>query len=341
MEIKKCTPADYPALLDVFNDAFGYGRADEWFQKEMPHCTPYPALVTKEEIEHHWLCIIDGHIAGGLGAYPVDWIVSNSKGEKHTISAYGIGQVCCLPEFRNQGVMTVLLNASEADMRKQGRAVGFLHGNRRRYGYFGYDFGGHTVKYHMDYKLLESVASQGTTIRQAILADWAEINDVYETQPSYIKRCARSWKLQFARIGLKWFVGECDGRKGYMCVQSNNDICEIYGDPGVLAAMILDRAGSLEDVNSLCVIHAAENVISTPQGQMLYSTAASVESQPKGLFVILDAAKILTELEIDHTNMPLATKESIARQLLNFSPLPEKRPYIQPLCAWISAVDSI
>jgi len=341
MEIRKCTPADYPELLDVFNDAFNYGRENEWFQKEMSHCTPYPAKATKEEIERHYMCIIGGRIAGGLGAYPMDWVVSNYKKERLTISAYGIGQVCCLPEFRNQGVMSALMKASSADMREHGRTVGYLRGDRRRYAYFGYDFGGCTVKYRMNKKLLELIAKPGTTIRQAKFEDWCVIDDVYKTLPSYVKRSADYWGKMLARTNMQWLIGERDSYKGFICVLEGRTVSEAYGDPGVLAAMLLDRANSLEEGQALNVMHPAENIITTPMGQMLCNAAAQVDSHPTGLLVVTNAAKLLTEMDVEHEKMNDATKESIARQLLNFAPLPEKRPFVQPLCAWVPDADSI
>ena len=202
MEIKKCTQADYAALLDVFNDAFGYGRTNEWFQKNMPHCTPYPAQAKADEVERHFMCIIDGCIVGGLGAYPLDWVVSNASGERRVISAYGIGQVCCLPEFRNHGVMSALMKASEAEMYKQCRTVGYLGGDRRRYKHFGYDFGICNVSYRLDVELLKLVANPGVAIREASLADWPVINEAYETLPSYIKRSPRGWELRFLRTAI-------------------------------------------------------------------------------------------------------------------------------------------
>ena len=341
MEIRKCTPADYPELLDVLNDAFGFGRENEWFQKETTHCTPYPSQATAEEIGLHWICIIDGKIAGGLGAYPMDWVVSGADGQRYTISAYGIGQVCCLPEFRNRGVMSAMMKAAEADMRERGRSVGYLEGSRRRYGYFGYDFGGSAVIFRLDKKLLELTTSPGLVMRQAKLEDWPTINEACTAQPSYVVRSARSWELQFSRTNMRWFIGESGSNKGYMCVRSDNMIVEIHGDPGILAAMLLDRANGLEEGKSLAVMHSAQNVMATPEGQMLTGAAGWVESYPNGLFVVLDAAQLLDELGINHTDMPAAIKESVARQLLNFTPLPEKRQYIQPLHAWIPKVDSI
>ena len=369
MEIKKCTPAVYPEFLDALNDSFGYDRG--WFQREWSHCTPPPGIATTQEIERHYICEIDGKIAGGLGAYPMDWVVTTArivgttKVEQRTVSAYGIGQVCCLPEFRNRGVMSALMKAAEEDMRSAARPVGYLGGDRRRYGYFGYDFGGNTVKYYPDKKLLELYCKEATAntaspadlkIRQATYTDWQEINQAYETLPSYVRRSPRAWELQFARASSRWFIGEHNGHKGYMCARPEHPgspatgeaepkqatkICELYGEPTVLAAMLLNHANSLSEGKTLQVAHAAQNIIATPAGQMLYETAAYVESEPNGLFAIPDAPKLLQELEINPVNVLIPTKKAIARQLLNFTPLPEKQPYIQPLCAWIPSVDSI
>jgi len=341
MEVRKCTKEDYPALLDVFNDAFKHGRETEWFQKNWTHCTPYPSMATPEEIGRHWLCIIDGHIAGGLGAYPMNWVVSNSDNEQRTVSAYGIGQVACMPEFRNQGVMSALMKASAADMKMQGYTVGYLSGNRRRYGYFGYDIGGNTVKYRLDTKLLKNAAAQGITTRTAKLSDWPEINRAYETQPSYVMRSPRMWELHFARESTRWLIGERDGRKGYICAPIGHDISEVYGDPGVLAAMLLEIADTLDEDKTLQLYHSAQDVISTPVGQMLYNAAAKVESYPAGMLAIVNAAKLLDELQIDHTGISNADKEAMAHRLFNFAPLPGKLQGAQPLCAWIPGTDSI
>jgi len=340
MEIRKCLTADYPNFLEVLNASFE-NEPDEWFQKEHCHCTPYPAKATAEEIERHWICLIDGKIVGGLGAYPADWVVSNSQGEQWVISAYGIGQVCCLPEYRSRGVMSALMKAAEADMKAQGRPVGYLGGNRRRYGHFGYDFGGNMVRYGLDKKLLELVASANLDIRQAELADWPDINKEYETQPSYVKRSPRNWELHFSRIGIQWFIGQCDGRKGYMAIRQGKQVCELYGDPGVLAAMLLHHTNNLEEGKGLSITYAAQDVAASSVGQMLDKTASWADSSPIGLFVVIDAPKLLDELQINHTNMTPAAKYTVARQLLNFTPLSQKALDVQPLCAWISKADSI
>lgn len=340
MEIRKCTVADYPEFLNILNEVFGYGRTREWFQKDLPQCTPYPNIVTIEEIQRHWLCIIDGRIAGGLGAYPLDWVVCDAKGEERVISIYGIGQVCCLPEYRNQGVMSALMKAAEDEMYNLGRTVGYLHGDRRRYGYFGYDFAGNMVSYHMDYKLLQLAASPNVTIRAASLEDWQEIDTVYRTQPSYIKRSTRYWEMQFARECVEWFIGECNGNKGYMCVQHGN-ISEAYGDPCVVAAMFVDRANGLEEGKTLSVTYGAQDIITTPVGQMIYTAAEGVRSNSAGLFAVKNVEKMLDELEVGHIGLSPDDKEDMARQLINFAPLPKRVPNVQPICAWISGVDSI
>lgn len=315
MEIRQCTSVDYPKLLNVLNEAFDYAP-EAWFQTNLAHCTPYPNQATAAEIENHWVCEIDGKIAGGLGAYPLDWVVSDANGDKQTIHAYGIGQVCCLEAYRNRGVMTALMNASAAYMHKQGRTVGFLTGDRRRYGFFGYEYGGNKVKYRLDKKLLTEQAVKGSLInKKAELSDWPELNKAYQTLPTYIERTARHWELHFSRTGIEWHIGECDGRKGYMASKSDDRIIELYGDPAVLAAMLLQRAESLPAEENISVIYPSQNVLSTPVGQMLYRVSSVVEAHPLGLFARLDSR-------------------------LNFYPLPDdsKNP---PLCAWIAEADYI
>jgi len=126
-----------------------------------------------------------------------------------------------------------------------------------------------------------------------------------------------------------------------MCAQSQNNICEVYDDTGILAAMLLDRANGLEKGKGLYVQHAAENTIATPVGQMIYSTAGEVSSRPAGLFVVINADKMLDELGLRYSDASTSDKEAIARQIINFGPLPEKMQGVQPLCAWIPGADGI
>ena len=313
MELKICTTNEYPHLLDVLNEAFGFGET-EFFQRELTHCTPYPNIATTSEIEHHMICVIDGQIVGALGTYPMDIVIGETN---ETINAYGVGQVCCLKQYRNRGVMTALMKNSAKRMHEEGRTIGFLTGDRRRYGHFGYDFGGSVTSYTLDKLLLaKHIAipgltgayqdknprhqadslSQGSTYvkrncfstgknlttRQAVYDDWHELNEAYQTMPFYVKRDARKWELHFKRTNLQWHIGECEGRKGYIAVKEPGTIVELYGDPHVLTEMLLDRANSLEEGKRLNITYATG--INTPIGKLLYNTAAGISNRPVGLF---------------------------------------------------------
>ncbi len=198
MEIRHCTREEYAAFLDTANDVFGYGAGNEWFQKSLSNCTPYPDRATDGEIGNHFISCIDGALAGGLGVYPMEWVVADTRGRQAVIPMYGVGQVCCKPEYRNRGVMTALLNTSAAEMRERGLIVGYLGGLRFRYMHFGYDFGCSKVTYNLNKKQFETPAP-GLSLRRAKYSDWQELNAAYNELPSRIIRGPRAWERQFMR----------------------------------------------------------------------------------------------------------------------------------------------
>ena len=345
MEIRLCKVHEYPQLLDVLNEAFGYGSDSAWFQKKWSHCTPYPDIAAQDEVMKHFVCIIDEQIVGCVGAYPFDLEVCGENGTKRTIYAYGIGQVSCLNYYRNRGVMSALMKAAEEQMFADGRTIGFLGGNRRRYGYFGYDFGGNIVKYTPDKRLLADIASEKEVIiRLASFEDWHEMDKAYRSLPSFAHRSERKWKLHFLREEIRWYIGECCGQKGYIGFKEPNVVFELYGNPDTIAAMLLHMTNSQEEGKAISVLYAAQNIVSDAIGKMLYNTAAWVHSYPMGLSSIINPTKFLNDLQIDCAFMSANRQKSLARLLMGFEPLPYEKlnqAQVNHLCVWFSDIDSV
>ena len=340
MEIRLCSKEEYPQMLDMMNDAFDYGRENNWFQQEYSHCTPYPSIATDEEIERHFVCFIDGQIAGALGAYPIDFTVSEISGDKKTIRGYGIGQVSCRKDCRNQGVMSALLKESEKQMQNQERWLGVLGGDRFRYGNFGYDFFGSQITFGIDKRLLaRQIDGGGIEIRQATTADLNELNEAYETLPSYAKRNAREWELRLMRRNYVWQIGTQNGKKGYMAFHTPELIFEMYGDAATLASMLQHRLNKLENGSGLKVMyHHCHN---DPVGEMLYNSAAWINYIPIGMHVVNNPHGLLRELDIKHVLTPPKQK-LLVRHLLGTLPSRFKTEFLTPpLGIWLSRADKV
>lgn len=78
-----------------------------------------------------------GEIVGHLAIHPVLLRLDGA-----TVRAGGIGGVAAAPERRGQGIMTALLEAAGERMRQQGYPLSVLGGDRRRYGWFGWENAG-------------------------------------------------------------------------------------------------------------------------------------------------------------------------------------------------------
>jgi len=354
-EVKRCTRNEYQEFLNVSNEAFGNGASSAWFQKYLANCTPYPSIAKDFEIGNHFICKIDGKIVGGLGAYPMDWAVSDNLGNAAVIKAYGIGQVCCLSEYRNRGVMTETMKRAEEQMRSEGRTLGFLGGDRFRYAHFGYDFGGNNARYHLNkHRFVKNKsASSKLVTRRAGLADWKELDGAYNALPSKIIRGEHIWERHLnQRPDRKWYVGEYENKKAYLSYVSANNIDEIYGGPETAAAMLNDIF-ERHELENIIVNYPMRNGIADPMARMFYSSASWVDAAPYGLIAVINVEELLDSLSpiLDAAKINLCAlnetqKNILARRLIGYAhqPLPEGGEgfeNIAPLCAWVAAADNI
>ncbi|MCL2664322.1 MAG: GNAT family N-acetyltransferase [Defluviitaleaceae bacterium] len=370
LSVRRCTRNDYEEFLVTINTAFG--KDDEWFQRNWGGCTPYPSMATDDEIALHLICEIDGKIAGGLGCYPKDLCIMNRVGERGKISAYGIGQVSCLPEYRNRGVMTAVLKKSEQDMLEAGAVLGFLGGDRWRYGHFGYDFGGNRVSYELHewrFKKLLGLpdnAAGNLTVRDAVPSDCDEIDAAYRSLPAYAVRDRRAWTRLFNRTlpssdecgRYYWHIGEKDGKKAYLCFQPPNKIAEAYGDADTLAAMVLCFMKE-KDRSVLELHYPMMPGEPDPITRMLFKGASHMQNHVGHLFSIINAKGLLEQAaDILPGHMPHGAPDwrglcgndadLLARRLTRYMYRPsgeaDSFPWLMcvaPLSIWVPSADDI
>ncbi|MEM9159015.1 MAG: GNAT family N-acetyltransferase [Verrucomicrobiota bacterium] len=145
MQLATATPNDRQELGDFLVNAFlTHGGEPFYFLDRLPH------LFTDDRIGEHSIARENGKIIGCVGAYRFDLM---HKGI--AFDACGIGQVGTAPEARGKGVMQALMKAA---IEKNADCDFFwLYGERRRYGYHGFELGGQYTEYCFTKRYLQKL----------------------------------------------------------------------------------------------------------------------------------------------------------------------------------------
>ncbi len=137
MTVRRARVEERAAVLDII-DSVWRGNADSPGDRGRSH----PHLFTDERVGDHFVCEIDGALAGVVDGYPYDVRLGGV-----TFRMTGIGQVITRPEFRRRGVMTAIMRAIIQSIYDEGLDGSWLMGDRRRYGRFGYADGGRFLRF--------------------------------------------------------------------------------------------------------------------------------------------------------------------------------------------------
>ncbi len=148
VEIRQARPDERDALLSVANTSFSRPDRAFDFASLLPYC------FIEQRIGDHWLYLQDGKILGLVGSYPLTVRMNGVD-----FRTAGVGQVSTLPEARGAGVMSGLLKAVTAEM-DQRYDFTWLWGDRRRYGRYGWAWGGERDVYETHDKYLPQPAPE-------------------------------------------------------------------------------------------------------------------------------------------------------------------------------------
>lgn len=90
---------------------------------------------------HHFVVREAGRVAATVLAYPMTLHIGG-----RTLTMLGVGSVSTHPKMRGQGMMRLLMEAVDGRAKEMGAAFAVLSGQRQRYQYFGYDWGGYQLR---------------------------------------------------------------------------------------------------------------------------------------------------------------------------------------------------
>jgi predicted N-acetyltransferase YhbS len=141
--IQRAEPSQKDELLELLNTGFSSTAMKFDFLKTHPY------LFHQDRIGNHFICMDGGRIIGNIGVYTWDVRVGGE-----VFRAAGIGQVCCMAEYRGRGVMSSILKHICTDVDEQGLDFSWLYGDRLRYGRYGWVKGGKTLNFRMFDKYL-------------------------------------------------------------------------------------------------------------------------------------------------------------------------------------------
>lgn len=168
-----------------------------------------------------------GRIAATAAAYPSAMRIGGRR-----LLGLGVGMVAVHPRFRGRGYMRPLMDAVDARAEELGADFAVLSGERQRYAYFGYHYGG----YQMNAALtpsnvrhaLRDTGTTGLEIAELTDADVSAALSLMERQPCFFERradefldCLRAWHN-------RPFAVKREGRFiGYGTLRQNPDRCHI------------------------------------------------------------------------------------------------------------------
>lgn len=128
--VRRAQLSDKNKMIDTMNICFSSPDRAMDFLNLTPYC------FTDDRIPNHFIYeTSDGKIAGAAGIYPFEMNIHGV-----TFEMAGIGQVSTLPEYREKGIMKQIF----AEVCREADKYDFtwLGGDRRRYGFYGWELGG-------------------------------------------------------------------------------------------------------------------------------------------------------------------------------------------------------
>lgn len=126
-----------------------------------------PKIYEHPIVDNHYVVRDGERIVGAICIRYDKWVIKDQ-----TLDIAGIGSVCVDPEYRNQGIMTYMLNEAHKIIRDQSD-ISILSGNYERYHHFGYERVSSPFRFEIDG---ESDKYYFTDIKK--LSE-EQINDIY------------------------------------------------------------------------------------------------------------------------------------------------------------------
>ncbi|MFO7636044.1 MAG: GNAT family N-acetyltransferase [Clostridia bacterium] len=213
--VEACTPGEYPELLRLLDAS--YGMENGWFLRHEGHLYPDPDENDFERISRNKLLKENGKILGGLGLFPLTFQAVVGGHVIH-LSVAGIGSVFTVKEYRNQGVMSHMLDFAVQHVKENGYDLSWLSGNRHRYRNYGWDLAGRQGRYLVEEKAVRKYYPQDIQADISMPDETCKelLAGKYAGHQCGAVRDARHWRLQLKRDNLVWKTAR--SATGFACM---------------------------------------------------------------------------------------------------------------------------
>ncbi|MFA7637105.1 MAG: GNAT family N-acetyltransferase [Monoglobales bacterium] len=130
-EVNRLKASDLDEIVSFLNNVFSEHNGTEMrFEKKFPRI--FKSI--DENMSWHYAVKDNGKICGAAASYPLEYYVGD---EVLKISAGG--NVAVSSDYRNQGIMQIVMNKIAEDLPKENFDIAYLHGDRVRYRTFGFE----------------------------------------------------------------------------------------------------------------------------------------------------------------------------------------------------------
>ncbi len=325
----RCTREYYNDMLECLSKAFGENK--NWFQRNCGHVVPFYEQANDTDFNNHFIHLEDGRVAGVVGSYLMDFDLLDVR-----LSAAGIGQVSCLPEYRGKGIMSSLIKEAITDMESSGTDISVLGGDRFRYAHFGYEFGGIEGILYFDKNRIET-PKDTYYINEPRIEDISMLRQLYERLPSRVYRSDELFERHLLRGNVRFVTArletcthaqpsQAQAAVAYLAYKPQNPshILEISGDTAALPALLHNHFAEhgIESIRTYMPVHSCE------VSRYLYSICSYYEMRPAFNIKIVNPNSIIEKFAHSKAFNPIMkalpaitddNKEEICRRLLGFT----------------------
>ena len=180
-EIREIRKDEYETLLDVMNTSFGFTEPEQKFEHILPklYFKDNPNMI-------HIGAFEDDKLVTSIGLYLFNMINNDKR-----IKIACVGAVSTLPEYRNKGYFTQVLNKVIDKANELKLDLLYLGGDRTRYNHFGFETAGRCVYLNLNKRNVNQLKEETYELyklEEDNIEVIKDLYDLYNKEPMRIER---------------------------------------------------------------------------------------------------------------------------------------------------------